>query len=85
MELLIILMTYGFMGIELLFVEIDDPFAEDPNDLPVTEEARAAGEDIMLSLLHMDGRAAVTRMRTIFQGNVHDDTELATKETDPLI
>lgn len=41
------LMTYGFLGCEFLFVELDDPFAEDPNDLPLAEECRAAVEDII--------------------------------------
>lgn len=36
------LVTYGFLGCEFLFVELDDPFAEDPNDLPLAEECRAA-------------------------------------------
>ena len=62
MILLTFLMTYGFMGIELLFVEINDPWAEDPNDLPLLEETRSAGEDIFLNLLHADGQEAVGRL-----------------------
>lgn len=62
MIVLIAIMTYGFMGIELLFVEIDDPFAEDPNDLPLMEEARATGEDIILSMMVHDGRETVERL-----------------------
>mmetsp|Transcript_17118 Transcript_17118/g.37130 ORF Transcript_17118/g.37130 Transcript_17118/m.37130 type:complete len:398 (-) Transcript_17118:135-1328(-) len=57
------IMTYGFVGIELLFVEIDDPFAEDPNDLPLAEESRAAAEDVLLSIMQADGRSAVNRLR----------------------
>jgi len=53
------LMTYGFIGIEYLYVELDDSFNEDPNDLPLTEEAKATAEDILLTLCQIDGRAAV--------------------------
>jgi hypothetical protein len=63
---LIFIMTYGFMGIELLFVEIDDPFAEDPNELPLTEESRAAGEDICLNLMHVDGKEPVQKLISHF-------------------
>jgi hypothetical protein len=60
---LVAIMTYGFVGCELLFVELDDPFAEDPNDLPLAEEARAAMEDIALSLYYADGKEAAVRLR----------------------
>ena len=29
------LITYGFIGIELVSIELDDPFGDDPNDLDV--------------------------------------------------
>ena len=83
---LIFLMTYGFMGIELLFVEIDNPFAEDPNDLPLTEEARAAGEDVILSLWHLDGRQAAEQLKAQFSTSYFANgySETAT-ESDPLV
>ena len=28
----IFLLTYGFMGLELVAIELDDPFGNDPND-----------------------------------------------------
>jgi len=83
MAMLIFLSTYGFMGIELLFVEIDDPFADDPNDLPLTEEARAAGEDVILNLLHVDGTSAVDRLRKIILFVKHGQGE--PNEMDPLV
>jgi hypothetical protein len=60
---LVAIMTYGFVGCELLFVELDDPFAEDPNDLPLAEEGRAAMEDIVLSLYYVDGQNAAAKLR----------------------
>lgn len=86
MIILIFLMTYGFIGIELLFVELDDPFAEDPNDLPLMEEARAAGEDVFLSLLHTDGEETVARLKNRIQVPINgSDEAYQAKETDPLV
>ena len=34
------LMTYGFIGIELISIELDDPFGDDPNDLDVMAMAQ---------------------------------------------
>ena len=59
---IVLIMTYGFVGCELLFVEINDPFAEDPNDLPLVEETRAAVEDVVLSLFFADGEAAAQKL-----------------------
>ncbi|CAB9516660.1 expressed unknown protein [Seminavis robusta] len=85
MVVLIFLMTYGFVGIELLFVELDDPFREDPNDLPLTEEARAAGEDVVLALWHADGKEVAERLRDKFLGQRALQGNTSSKETDPLV
>jgi hypothetical protein len=75
------------MGMELLYVEIDDPFAEDPNDLPLTEEARAAGVDVFLSFWHVDGGEATERLRQQFEfPPCYIPREYSgAKETDPLV
>ena len=76
-------MTYAFIGIEMLYVEIDDPFADDPNDLPLTEEARAAGEDIVLNLRYVDGEDAVNRLRHHIGAfrSLHRSTKFAQGQT----
>jgi len=84
MTILIGLMTYGFMGIELLFVEIDDPFGDDANDLPITEEARAAAEDVILNLRHVDGEAAANRLKEAVAPKRQTNGSYA-KETDSLL
>jgi predicted membrane chloride channel (bestrophin family) len=74
------------MGMELLYVEIDDPFAEDPNDLPLTEEARAAGVDVFLSLWDVDGGEAAERLRQRFEFPSDLPLQhLVANETDPLV
>ena len=77
------------MGMELLYVEIDDPFSDDPNDLPLIEEARAAGEDVFLSLWDVDGREAAERLRQKVQfelpSRYNPSSQSCAKETDPLV
>ena len=88
LTIIVFLMTYGFIGIEVLFVELDDPFSEDSNDLPLREEARAAQEDILLNLWHADGKAAVDQMKRKFVDLPHNGGNAdgsGAKETDPLV
>jgi len=63
---LVVITTYGFIGCELLFVELNDPFAEDPNDLPLVEEERAAVDDVILSLYDADGQHSAVRLKNAF-------------------
>lgn len=60
---ILIIVTYGFIGCELLYIELDDPFGDDANDLPVVEEAMATSTDILLSLAHVDGVRAAQEMQ----------------------
>ena len=73
------IMTYGFVGCELLFVELDDPFAEDPNDLPLAEETRAAVEDAIISLYYVDGKDSAVQLKDeipIFGGDDFYDKQV---------
>ena len=36
----VFILTYGFIGIELISIELDDPFGDDPNDLDVMAMAQ---------------------------------------------
>ncbi|KAG7337738.1 bestrophin, RFP-TM, chloride channel [Nitzschia inconspicua] len=77
------LITYGFLGCEFLFVELDDPFAEDPNDLPLAEECRAAVEDILLSLYFVDGKDAAVKLESQIPtfGGRNDDGDTVDDQT----
>ncbi|KAL3920539.1 MAG: hypothetical protein SGILL_003214 [Bacillariaceae sp.] len=85
---IVFLMTYGFVGCELLFVEINDPFAEDPNDLPLVEETRAAVEDIVLSLFFADGEAAAKKLGdaipNFLEENFYDNQVMKNQPVFPL-
>lgn len=60
---ILIIVTYGFIGCELLYIELDDAFGDDANDLPVVEESEATATDILLSLASVDGIEAARAIR----------------------
>ena len=39
---LVFFMTYGFIGLELISIEMDDPFGDDPNDFDIDALARVS-------------------------------------------
>eukprot|EP00956_Cyclotella_meneghiniana_P013473 scaffold19525_cov68-Cyclotella_meneghiniana.AAC.7 len=61
--LLVFIMTYGFMGLELVSTSLDDPFGSDPSDLPVISMMNELNEDIFLMISRTDGLDAALRLR----------------------
>ena len=51
----IFLLTYGFMGLEVVAIELDNPFGDDPNDFDCLALAHTAFEDIYLFTRDCDG------------------------------
>lgn len=60
--LLVFLMTYGFMGLELVSTSLDDPFGSDPSDLPVISMMNELNEDVFLMISRTDGLDAALRL-----------------------
>ena len=48
-------LTYGFCGLELISMELDDPFGDDPNDFDVMGLAKVVFDDIAITLGDVDG------------------------------
>lgn len=48
--------TYGFVGLELISIEIDDPFGNDPNDFGVHFLVQFAIDDIWVFIEDIDGK-----------------------------
>jgi putative membrane protein len=44
--LIIFIITYGFVGLELISIEIDDPFGQDPNDFDVGAMAKVSHDQM---------------------------------------
>jgi len=64
--MLIFLLTYGFIGIEFVCIEMSDPFGDDANDFDQVNLARIAFEDIYLVLYRNDGHEGeVSKVRRI--------------------
>jgi hypothetical protein len=61
--LLVFIMTYGFMGLELVSTNLDDPVGSDPADLPVVEITKELMEDVFLMISRVDGLDAALRLR----------------------
>ena len=59
----IFILTYGFMGLEYVSIELDNPFGEDANDFDNLGMAYTAFEDTYLSILHLDGPEWTDRLR----------------------
>ena len=66
--LLVFIMSYGFMGLEIVSTNLDDPFGSDPSDLPVIEQMKELMEDVMLMISQVDGLDAAMQLRSRITG-----------------
>jgi predicted membrane chloride channel (bestrophin family) len=55
--------TYGFLGLEYVSMELDDPFGDDPNDFDDLGMAEIVFEDIYISLYKRDGLGSAEILR----------------------
>lgn len=53
--IVVFLLTYGFVGLELVSIELDDPFGNDDNDFDCLAYARIVFEDTFLMINDTDG------------------------------
>ncbi|CAB9518082.1 Zinc finger, RAN-binding domain containing 2 [Seminavis robusta] len=75
----IFLMTYGFMGLEMIAIALDNPFGDDPIDFKSLALAHTAFEDTYLTVLDIDGREWADFLRYRMNDNVGD--RLNTEQT----
>eukprot|EP00560_Eucampia_antarctica_P008048 CAMPEP_0197830298 /NCGR_PEP_ID=MMETSP1437-20131217/6894_1 /TAXON_ID=49252 ORGANISM="Eucampia antarctica, Strain CCMP1452" /NCGR_SAMPLE_ID=MMETSP1437 /ASSEMBLY_ACC=CAM_ASM_001096 /LENGTH=261 /DNA_ID=CAMNT_0043432595 /DNA_START=469 /DNA_END=1254 /DNA_ORIENTATION=+ len=72
---MIFLMTYGFIGLERVSVEMEDPFGDDPCDFDDLGLAQLVFEDIYIALCKCDGlnsayllrKQILTRIKKIYK------------------
>jgi len=60
-------MTYGFMGLEIVAIELDDPFGDDENDFDNDAMAKTAFEDTYITMADIDGVEWVDNLRVRMQ------------------
>lgn len=59
----VFLITFGFLGLELVAIELDNPFGDDDNDFDNAAMALSAYEDTYLTLYDLDGEEWVDELR----------------------
>jgi len=70
----VFILTYGFLGLELVAIELDDPFGDDENDFNTLAFARMVFEDTYLMMSEADGEKWADALRNkmncpYFKGN----------------
>ena len=68
--LLTFIITYGFIGMELICVEIDDPFGKDPNDFDVKAIAKVSFHSALDVIKH---RTSLTIISPSYSQTVYED------------
>jgi hypothetical protein len=74
--LLMFFVTYGFLGIEYVSMELDDPFGDDPNDFDDLGMAEMVFEDIYLALYKVDGAESAQKLRNKVEERISRGTAL---------
>jgi predicted membrane chloride channel (bestrophin family) len=74
-------LTYGFIGLELVSIELDDPFGNDPNDFDNMAMAGLVYEDTFLLILQVDGKEYADKLRarlhqTMKEATPHEESWL---------
>lgn len=64
--LLLFIVTYGFIGIEQVSIELDNPFGNDPSDFPIREMAECVYDDIAWMVQAHCGVEGVKELRSTF-------------------
>mmetsp|Transcript_16577 Transcript_16577/g.24865 ORF Transcript_16577/g.24865 Transcript_16577/m.24865 type:complete len:534 (+) Transcript_16577:222-1823(+) len=64
--LFVFFITYAFIGLEFVSIELDDPWGEDPNDFDVLALSKIVFEDIYISVLDADGEKHAKKLRGYF-------------------
>jgi predicted membrane chloride channel (bestrophin family) len=64
---LVFCITFGFIGLEQVSIELDDPYGDDDGNIPIEEYIRIAVDDMALSIYDVDGQdAARVLLKSVF-------------------
>lgn len=80
--LIVFFTTYGFIGLEYVSMELDDPFGDDPNDFDDLGMAQMVFEDIYITLYKQDGIESAEALRCKVANRVKRGSALANYQTD---
>lgn len=76
----VFIITYGMIGLEMVAIELDDPFGDDPNDFDHMNMAQKAYEDIYILSLNTDGTDYVSKLR-VRMHDEYDTTKTINEQT----
>ena len=81
------IIAYGFVGIELVSIELDDPFGKSPNHLPVIGQAKGVVEDILRCIVDTDGLEWANQLQDLLNPFKADNaqTDGEPSESSPLL
>jgi len=61
--MVVFVITYGFVGLEYVSMELEDPFGDDPNDFDCITFSQMVFEDIYITINEVDGKEAANALR----------------------
>jgi hypothetical protein len=71
---LVFFITYAFVGLEFVSIELDDPYGDDPNDLDILGLAKTVFEDIYICIYDCDGEESAKGLKKYFSvTDVHEE------------
>ena len=70
------MITSGFVGLEMVSVELDDTFGNDPSDFDCLGLAQLAMEDCYIMIYRLDGKDAALRLRNRLRPDENDEPSL---------
>lgn len=77
-------LTYAFLGMEVMSIELEDPFGTDDNDINCLGMCKAVMEDIYNIIDEVDGSHWAMKVRECMSGEVGASGELSTETTSLL-
>ena len=67
------LICYGFLGLEYVSIELDDPFGDDPNDFDAKSMAQSVFEDLFITVYKTDGAISAETLRGMVSTMIKND------------
>jgi len=80
----VLLLTYAFMGLETVSLQLDDPFGADENDFDNLGMAKTVFEDVIRSIDMVDGEEWALKIRENMKGDPDSDA-IASESTALLV
>jgi len=78
---IVFFITYAFIGLECVAIELDDPFGDDANDFDVLGLANVTFEDIYITIFDLDGDVAAQELRSFMDESAQKTKQMSITES----